>query len=183
MKGLTQKMIELYYDGELSPGKAREVEELIERSPEWRESLERVALLGDLLREAGEETASNASLDGFVERVSERIKLEKEPGVLERSLVWLGEFKRNKKTIWVPTAVAAAAAVALILAIPLAPDAPVDRMRDSGGSKNEIWLASGSTPSTSEIESVDFGEGSGSVYQLGDGHGGKNGVVWIVEGR
>ena len=183
MKGLTQKMIELYYDGELSPGKAKEVEELMARSPEWRESLERVELLGDLLRSAGEDAVSKTSFDGFVERVSERTKLEKEPGVVERSLVWLGEFRQTRKAIWVPTAVAAAAAIAVMLALPLAPDSPAHKAQEPSGSKDEVWLAASRASLTSKIESVDFGDGSGRVYQLSDGRGGKAGVVWIVEER
>ncbi len=186
MAKLNQKLLERYYDGELSPGKARKVEQLLGESPEHQASLKKMTQMGDLLRQANEETLENVSFKHLEQRVAAGISKEEDAPLLEQLKVWTQEFFSYRKAVWVPTAVIAGVAIAVLSVLPLAtssqvePETPI--MSDPG-----TWMAADKTSKGgSKIESVTFDDTekpSESKFKVSkvDGQNGSIGVVWIVE--
>jgi len=182
MKRLTEELIERYHDGELGPKERERVEDLLERSPAWRRSLEGVARLRSLLCLMNEESLGNVSFEGFAKRVANGIVREPRPGVGERIRVLAEEIFQHRRAIWVPCAAVVAAAAAVLLVLPFAASAPPRPA--SSGTEGGTWMAAAEiVPAAggSRIESVDFGGAAGMVYDVNDGRGGTAGVVWIVE--
>ncbi len=186
MVKLNEKLLARYYDGELSPKKARSVEQLLRQSPEHQESLRKMAQIGDLLRMANEETVDRVSLEGFAEQVEAGIAEERASSLSERLKVWIQEFVTYRKPVWIPAAALVAAAIAVLLVVPLSPPGPVEPQTPATAS-NDTWMAA-DQPSKrgSKIESVTFddtgksGEGKFEVSKI-DGKNGSIGVVWIVD--
>ena len=122
MAKITQDLLERYLDGELKPQKARQVERLLEESPEHQESLSELAKIGDLLRLMNEERLSDVSFEGFKSQVDRQIRTaEQRPSLLSRARVWAAEFFNHRRVVWVP---AAATVGALALALVLLPTGP-----------------------------------------------------------
>ncbi|MDJ0764766.1 MAG: hypothetical protein QNJ97_17430 [Myxococcota bacterium] len=182
MPKLTQKLLEQYHDGELSPRKARWVEQQLRNSPEHAEALKKIAKMGTLLNLMAEETLSDVSFEGFETRVAAGIRTAARPGLKERINVWVSEFITHRRTIWVPTAGIATAAIAVLIALPFV-SGPT-RTPPPGSHIEEIQLTSHSpSPSAvgSTIVSVRMGQANGWKYQLKDDSGGTIGVAWIAE--
>ncbi len=182
MAKLTEKMLARYYDGELSPKQAQKVEKILAESKAHESSLNNMVRIGDLLRLMNEENLNDVSFDGFHEKVKTGIKRQQTPGIMERIGVWVSEFFEYRPAIWVPSFAVAAAAVALLLILPIVTGSP--ETAPSSAPTPDIWMAANDTqPVTfgSRIESVSFGEADGLKYDITNGQGGTVGVVWIVE--
>ena len=186
MVKLNEKLLARYYDGELSPKKARQVEQLLQQSPEHQESLRKMARIGDLLRMANEETVDRVSFEGFAERVEAGIAEERASSLSEKLKVWLQEFAAYRKPVWVPAAVLVVAASAVMLILPLTTSRPADP-EPPAVAQNGTWTASDETSRAgSTIESVTFddtektGRDKFEVSKV-DGQNGSIGVVWIVD--
>ena len=148
MTKLTHELVERYLDGELKPRKAREVEQLLEASPEHRETLETVGKIGDLLRLMNEENLKDVSFEGFKSQIDREIRADTRPSLLSGAKIWVTEFLDNRRVVWVP---AAAAAGALALALIFLPSGP----KGSGGvltsHKTDNGIQLRTTPLTSGI--------------------------------
>ena len=184
MAKLTQELLERYHDNELRSSKVKEVEKLLSDSPDHQQSLREMARIGDLLRLMNEESQEAVSFDGFEHRVRAGIKTAQAPGFAERLRIWTSEFFEHRQAIWIPSVAVAGAAAAILLILPLFADQSGQLRHPSPSDKGEIWMASDSNSSLqlhSTIELVNFGEATGSKYEISDGQGGTVGVVWIEE--
>jgi anti-sigma factor RsiW len=171
MAKLNQKLLERYYDGELRPDQAKQVEEALAETPALKASFEETARLGDLLRLMNEESLEDVSFNGFEARVRSGIANEKTTGVFERLRVWAADFFAYRKPVWVPAvAVVGACAVALVIA-PMIMEPPVQQVNPPHRVFNDNQ--------GSKIESVTFNDAEGAKYEVKDGQGGTVGVVWI----
>lgn len=182
MAKLTHELLERYVDGELRPHRARQVERLLDDSPEFQSSLDEIVQLGDLLRMADEEQLKDVSFEGFRTQVERDIRAASTPpGLAERLKVWASEFFDNRRAIWVP-AVATIGAVALVVAfLPVGPHQSATLSSGPNMTTQPIQLHTSASPLLSRIDSVDFGDFSGRQYSIDDDRGGKVGVVWINE--
>ncbi|MCP4601549.1 MAG: hypothetical protein GY847_13725 [Proteobacteria bacterium] len=182
MAKLTEELLERYHDGELSPRKAKWVEQRLKESPEHRNSLEKMVRMKQLIHLMNEEALTDVSFAGFKERVEIGIKREQGSGAWERLKVWAAEFFEHRQVIWVPSAAVATVAIAVLIALPFVTGTPAESTYDNAN--NGIWMAS-NTPGVeapgSTIVSINFGGATGEKYDIPDGQGGTVGVVWIVE--
>ena len=186
MVKLNEKLLARYYDGELSPRKARQVEQLLRESPEHQESLRKMSQIGDLIRMANEETVDRISFADFGEHVKAGIAEEQASSPAERLKVWFQEFFAYRKPVWVPATAVVAAAIAALLVFPLSSPGPAEPMDPATGG-NGTWMAADHTSKGgSKIESVTFddteksGDDKFEVSKI-DGQNGSIGVVWIVD--
>jgi anti-sigma factor RsiW len=184
MAKLTDELIERYYDGELSPKKAKWVEKQLAESPEHQARLEKMSRMSGLLHLMEKESLADVSFAGFEQRVKAGIRSQQKPGFAERARVWLGEFFEHKQVVWIPSAVVVTAVLAVMIALPFMTAAPPSP--DKGVRENEIWAASDTSrvePPSSAIVSVNFGKATGKQYDVPNAKGGTVGVVWIVESQ
>jgi anti-sigma factor RsiW len=187
MAKLNQKLLARYYDGELSPRKARKIEQLLSRSPEHQEALKKMTQIGELLRLANEEKLESVSFERLEQQVAAGISREEDSSPLEQLKVWFSEFFSYRKVVWVPTAVVAGATLAVLLILPLTTPTPVVEDKAPTGDRNGTWMASDDTSKGgSKIESVTFddtGDSKDSKFEVSkiDGQNGSIGVVWIVD--
>ena len=186
MVKLNEKLLARYYDGELSPKKDRQVEQLLRQSPEHQESLRKMTQIGDLLRMANEETVDRVSFEGFAQQVEAGIAEERASRLSEKVKVWLQEFGTYRKPIWGPSAVLVASAIAVLLILPLTTSRPGEP-ETPAIAQNGTWMASDeASRAGSTIESVTFddtdksGQDKFEVSKV-DGQNGSIGVVWIVD--
>jgi hypothetical protein len=186
MAKLNQKLLERYYDGELSPSKARKVEQLLSKSPEHQASLKKMTQVGNLLRLANTEALENVSFERLEKRVAAGISKDEETPLIEQLKVWVREFFSYRKAVWIPTAVVAGAAIAVLLVLPLTTSSQIEPETPIV-SDPETWMAGDDTSKGgSKIESVTFDdtkESGESTFQVSkvDSQNGSIGVVWIVE--
>jgi anti-sigma factor RsiW len=180
MANINQKLLERYYDGELSPKKAKQIEDQLANDAEHRESYRQMSQIGDLLRLMNEEDLNTVSFDGFEQRVAAGISVEEKPGMLEQLGIWISEFFAYRKAIWIPTTAAVGIAMVALLIVP----AVLRSNIFNGASPPAIVTYEASIARTgSKIESVTF-EGMTAVdYRVSkiDGQDGTIGVVWIVD--
>lgn len=183
MAKLTDEMIERYYDGELSPKKAKWVEKQLEGSPEHQKRLERMSRMSGLLHLMEKESLEDVSFAGFEQRVKAGIEREAKPSFTDRARVWAAEFFEHKQVVWVPSAVMAAAVLAVVIAQPFMTAPPTSRGGSPGD--DQIWTAGAprSEAPSSAIVSVNFGQSTGKRYDVQSSGGGTVGVVWIEESQ
>ncbi len=177
MRKLTPDLLERYIDGDLKPKKARQVERLLSESPDHQEAYSELTQIGDLLRLMNEENLANVTFEGFKSQVEHQILSEdKLPPLVSRIGVWLTEFLDHRRVVWIPTV---ATITALTLALVLLPFFSIHTASETPN--NGIQLYSSPSPLISRIDSVDFGDLTGTHYTIKDNQGGTVGVVWINE--
>jgi hypothetical protein len=178
MARVTQDELARYRDGELSASARQRVEEAL------RTYLERLDRLGDLLRVAHEELASQVSFEGFAERVAAGIHAAEKPGVGERIRVWLEEFFEHRRAVWIPAVSAVSAVAALLLVLPLL-HGPMPAAPAPQGTAGVIWAASADSaastavPRGSEAILANRGQVTGWEFTVPNDRGEPIGVVWL----
>lgn len=181
MDRLTQEELARYHDGELSDEERERIEAALAAAPAGdRAYLGRLDRIGDLVRLMNEEELAQVSFDGFADRVAAGIRAAGPPPLAERARIWVSEFVEHRRIVWIPAASLAAAAIALVVAIPAlrAPDGAAAPSRAAAG---PIWAASAAAavPHGSEAILANRGEATGSEYALANDRGEKLGVVWV----
>ncbi len=178
----TEKKLARYYDGELNEKRSKQVEQMLSESEEYSENIRSMARLGDLLRAADEENQSKVSFEGFDKRVMNSLETKKQVSFGERIKVWTNEFFEHRKVVWVPATSLAAAAVALLLAMPFFAGAPKHSEGDIVNTRQQTWVASTEKASPgSEAILVNRDEATGTSYQIEKEPGEFIGVIWISE--
>ncbi|MDD5306932.1 MAG: zf-HC2 domain-containing protein [Deltaproteobacteria bacterium] len=187
MEHVTREMLEQYHDGELRGRGAGAVESHVAACPQCKTELGKLGRMRNFLVLMSESEVADVSFEGFASRVDARIERERRPELGERLSVWLGEFFEHRRVVWIPAAVAVAAVLAVVLAIPFVSGGPAVAPLPAGGG---IRLASAPPAAPvegrtvgSEIASVSYGSLSGMVFEVADGRGGTAAVVWINENR
>ena len=183
MAKLDEKLLAKYYDGMLRKKKAKQVEKLLESSPEDQESLAKMSRMSDLLQLMNEESLSDVSFAGFDKRVAIGVKQDQKPSFADKITLYLNEFFEHRRVIWVPATAVAAVALAVVIATPFmngqqnTPYVPDDQVRFTQANTH---VYEESMPG-STIVSMSNGETQGLKYDLKDGKGSTVGVAWIVE--
>jgi anti-sigma factor RsiW len=182
MSKISENLLNRYYDGDLKESKAKKVEAFLAGSEEAQKRLNDISRISEYITIMHNEQIKAADFDGFDKRVLNMIetKQSKTPFV-ESVKVWLLEFLRYRKKIWIPaTSVVAAAALMLFIvtAVPAnRPDLPFAK-----GITAQTWQASTSESQTgSEVKIISAGNMNGKEYNLRNANGETIGVVWIQE--
>jgi len=180
---LEDERLQQFFDGELPPEEESKVRQVIEASAEERARLEALERLRSLLRIAAEDAASDLDSDGLYGRIRHGID---HPGgkAIEGGLRVVGGAPGPVEgwKVWIPTAAGLAVAAAVLLAV-LRPweGAPVVRS-PQGDERVEVEATTTTViepPLGSEIEEVDFGENTGTVFAVQGEAGEPIAVVWI----
>jgi len=163
--------LDRFADGDLGSRRARKVALHLEGCTECSCAVERIRATGGALRSAFDEALAEGPLDGFADRVMERLSVPPEAPLpwAARASAWLGEFFKHRKRVWAPSlALATSAAVALVLVVAFrtAPT-PMDR-----------------SPAGSSIVSVSFGSTvNGAVFEMEDKDGSTTAVIWVDDAK
>ena len=209
MKPTSHLTLMRYFDGELTPEEAAEVERHLLRDPHAGRVAEDLDLLGDVVRDAALRHASAhddladavmARLDdgqpraapelGQVPRVSEAARVRVAPGA-GRSPAKVAAF------VGVSLALAAGAALVLRTSGPSGPDlvsrgpassisapqhAPVEPQELAAGSSDAADPAAPESSASAAIETVDFGSSAGTIFLAGEENGEETTpVVWVMD--
>lgn len=201
--GLEDDKLNLYFDGELPESEAAEVRRLLEESADDRARLEQLERLRTYVALAAEEMAADVPSDSLFEQVRSGIADKRSAGYHEPFRVLPGEKKGDKRApeprrhgveswrVWGPAAAVAAVAAAFLLFIwsgedpsqtAAGTDAAQEDQGDATSTEVEIEELAVSTiepPQGSEVEEVDFGGNTGTVFAVQGEAGEPIAVVWI----
>ncbi len=186
MGKLTDRLLQQYADGELSPSKAEMVARLLTEQAESQAYVQELSKLGDFVRLMNRESLEEVNFEGFSGGVAHKIRQAEQRGdVWEKIKVAVSEFFDHRRVVWVPSAAVAAALLAAVLLTPLFLGGPKGGPATSALRDDIQLLTSAPTEASrkqlSRIVSVDFGDAKGSSFAVDDDRGGTVGVVWIVE--
>ncbi len=179
---LRDDLLQQYFDGELPPAEAADVRELLEKNEEARARLAQLGRLHDLVRLAAEELGDDVDGNALYERVEKGIESGRGLRVIG------GPGRRRGIEAWrvaVPVVgLAAAAAILFVLLRPGdgAPGGPIARVDVEGSDLVEIDDTSMlvvEPPEGSEVEEVDFGHNTGTIFAVEGEAGEPIAVVWI----
>jgi negative regulator of sigma E activity len=199
-----------YFDGELTPEEAAEVERQLQRDPAARRVADDLDLLGDVVRNAALERA--AAHDDLIDSVMARLDAETPEARAEvRQLPTSLDAARTRRgpvTGRSPVKVAALVGVSLALAAGAAlvlrtsrpettelvsqrPGASVlvpDELAARGphelaaGAADAAELAISESSASASIETVDFGSSAGTIFLAGEEDGQETTpVVWVMD--
>jgi len=184
---LDDDTLQRYYDGDLSPLEARTVRAQIEADPAAQGRLARLERLSDMLGIAAEEMGSGLDSSALFAGIEKDLKREQQVGLGERFRVIAGEWREHKRgaVISVGGAMAIAAA-ALLIVVGRGPDESsqarsMPRPREERKERlAEIAPVEAPSVHGSQIENVDFGQNTGTVFEV-ENAGVKTAVVWIAD--
>ncbi len=198
------QQIQRFSDGELDKRRARDVEAHIRDCPKCTVTVNQLEKIGQLVQLAAHQINIDVNMDGFADAVLERIsdeKAEQSVSWREKIKVWLGEFVRYQRRIWVPTFATAGVAGATLLVVigvaqqqqisasdlpstPLSSDSASMIGAGSLSSSSNVMPGAGSLPPGSNVLSVSFGSSvDGALFQLEGKDGSTTAVIWVDEGK
>jgi len=167
-----------YFDGELAAGPANEVAAHVERCEVCAAELRGLRQLRRLVTLAAEEGGREVDFGALFARIERDVKSQPRAGLMERVAFGMRQSSRTQQ-IFVPVAAAAlAAAAAVLLFVRPGVQPPVEQGRPS---QPEARISTPVPPSepNSEVEQVDFGEKTGTVFEVALADGVSTEVVWI----
>jgi len=164
----TDRELMLFFDGELDPARAGEVEAHVSSNPRARAILTALRQETDLLASAALEQASRA--DSIADDVMAAI--EKEPS--RPSVVPVRQLRRSRSVLIAGAFLAAAAAVALAVFLP-------HKMPQDARSSLSGKVADDPGFVGAVIEIVDFGARPGTIFYVPSEDESTTAVVWLTE--
>lgn len=177
------ELLQRYHDGELEPEQCERVRALVARDPSARARLERLALVGSLVRELARDSEHALPAD-FTDRIMARIGHSPQP---QASAAPVTPLRRSRLTAVGAAAAALAFAAAAALWLRAAPPHPLALHSPStiGGPvaspPAEAALASAAFDAPPvAIESVDFGATRGAIFLVSAGVTDTM-VVWTLD--
>lgn len=175
---LRDDTLQQYFDGELSPAEADEVRAALEKNADARARLAELGRLSNLVRLAAEDLGSGVDANDLFARVQRGI--ESTHGLR----VVAGGGRRHGLEGWriaVPiVGLAAAAAILFALFRPTDEAAPVVEVEDVDIVEvDEPSMLIVEAPQGTEVEEVDFGNNTGTIFAVEGDAGEPIAVVWI----
>ena len=184
--GLSEEKLHRYFDGELDASEAEEVRLALERSEEDRKKLEQLERLHSLIQMTADDVSADVASDDLFAGIRDGIAGNKATGRAHPLRVLEGEHRPNRLEGWKIAAaggmgLAVAAAVLLFV---LAGDKDLPIADNPQRAEPEVEIAeTGLTtidgPQGSEVEEVDFGGNTGTVFEVQGEAGEPIAVVWI----
>lgn len=199
-----EELLQQYFDGELAPTLAAQVEAQLERDPAYAAQYRSLRRLREMISMSAEEIARDVDFDALYGRIETGVEsADGQTGLLGRLVVWWHELLEHR-----PLTLAAAGAFAGLVAIAVTrlavTDAPSPRADRAAGEarvgagpaehpgaagaaaakdetaryakprKSKVALAQ-----NSEVVQVDFGDNTGTVFEIALADGVSTPVVWI----
>lgn len=186
---LDDDTLQRYYDGDLSPLEERVVRARIDADPDAQMRLARLERLSDILGIAAEEMGSGLDSASLFAGIEASLKKEPQPGMGERLRVIAGEWSEHKRGVVISLGAAAAIAAAALLVVvdrgPTDDSQARSAPRPREERKERLAEAAPNVPAAepvhgSQIENVDFGKNTGTVFEI-ENAGVKTAVVWIAD--
>ena len=177
-----EELLQQYFDGELAPASAAEISRHLEHCDPCSRRHRALLSLHDAIGRAAEESAKDVDFDALFARIEQGVREQPAPGLAERTQVWWREqLDQRSRGRWMPAAGAlAAAAAVLLLVVRALPTPGPEDITESAPAPSETETAPTETASAgSEVVDVDFGESTGTVFEVALDDGNSTPVVWI----
>lgn len=179
---LEDEKLQRYFDGELDEAEAEEVAKAIASSEDDRARLEQLGRLRDFVRMAMEgPAAEDLGSDALFDRVRAGIANSEPPAAPGPALRVVEGGAARRRNVWIGAGAVVALAAGILLAILIGDGgtgAPVSsRPRQEPLPEPIAVVEEG--PHGSEVEQVDFGENTGTVFAVEGDSGEPIAVVWI----
>ena len=171
------------FDGELTEGEERVVRRDVSKEPLEKERLARLERRGDLVRFSADDASANIDADALFAKIEAGVAADKSP----RLELIKGQKKQRTMGIAVTAfAVAAAVAIAFFVGPGLVGTGGGEQARHPMDDPREVLVEHDPAvlvhpPSGSEVEHVDFGANTGTVFEVQGEEGQPLAVVWIAE--
>lgn len=170
---LDDDTLQRYFDGDLTPVEEVRVRAEVERSPTAQARLKELAQLSELLRSTLHEAGAGLDADALFAGIQSDIRKQTALGFGERLRLMSSEWIEHRKAVLVPTvaSLAVAAAALVVLMVPRETSDPVAQT---------VPGVSAPAVKGTRIENVDFGESTGTVFEV-ESQGVGAAVVWIAD--
>jgi anti-sigma factor RsiW len=182
---LDDDTLQRYYDGELSPVEERAVRARVESDASAQARLAELEKLSALLRTAADEMGAGLDSNALFAGIQADLKKDAQLGAGAKLRVIREEWSEHRRGAVIGLAFAGAVAAAALLAVLTPGPGPSDELARSASRPEKTRLAEVTPPaqprpSGSSVENVDFGENTGTVFEI-ESEGVKTAVVWIAE--
>jgi anti-sigma factor RsiW len=168
--------LQRYYDGDLTPLEEHGISQRLEGDADAQKRLARLAKLSELFQESASELARNVDSQALFAGIEAQLEKAKQPGFGQRLRVITSEWVEHRRTTLVPLFAAGAVAAATLLVV-LRPVQQPPESDDAQATNSSVPVAA---VHGSQIENVDFGSSTGTVFEIED-RGVAVAVVWITE--
>jgi anti-sigma factor RsiW len=173
------ELLSRFIDDELEPAELREVEGLLERDPHAATHVEGLLAMRGLVAEAHEAQLPAIDADALFAGIERELAISTGARPAQAApqtapVVSLDARRRQRRAV-VPVLASLAAAAAALLVF-LGPRAA----RDVASDTPQAQLGATPGPSGSQIDDVDFGGSTGTVFEI-DNEGVSAAVVWISD--
>lgn len=169
------ELLSRFIDDDLAPAEQREVEGLLERDPRAAAHVEGLLAMRGLVAEAHESKLPTLDADALFAGIERRLADEAHlaPPKAEPAISLDARRRQRRAVVPVLASLAAAAAALLVFLGPRA-------ARDMAGDAPQAEVGAAPGPSGSQIDDVDFGGSTGTVFEI-DNEGVSAAVVWISD--
>lgn len=176
---LDDEILQRFYDGDLSPVEEHAVRARIAEDTGAQRRLQALERLSALMHVATEEAAVGLDSDAMFAQIERQIAQDQSSGFGGRLRVITSEWVSSKRQVLLPFAAAAAAAAVVALMF-FTQDSQDDTARS--GHKREAVRVAENAPTVhgSRVEQVDFGQSTGTVFEI-ESRGIATAVVWIAD--
>ena len=200
-----EEVLHRYFDGELQASEAATVRGHLASCEHCTARHSALSTLRQMITVAAEESSRDVDFDRAFLRIEREVRAEaREQGLFERAVGWLKTtLQEQPERLWAPAlGVAAAAALLLVLgredrgpevaqsaqpalepaaeATAAAGTGPVGTASGTAGSEPTAGLPEGALAmASSEVVKVDFGDQTGTVFEVAVADGIYTQVVWI----
>jgi anti-sigma factor RsiW len=155
---LSREILNGLIDAELSVGEARRAREHLGGCAACDAAFQVGEAMRSLTRDALLAAAEDVSFEAMQARIATRIAVERPLGFGDRATLWLSEFFRYRRPVWIPAGALAAAAIVLAV---LAPGGEAQAM----GSSRVLSVASpAGAPIVFDVENQDGATSTGIVW-------------------
>ena len=175
---LDDDLLQRFYDGDLTPEEERKVRAEIAQSSAAQKRLEELSRLSELFRTLPMPAVQQLDSDAMFAGIERGIEAQKALGFGGRLRLVVSEWGEHKKGMFVP-ALASMAVAAAALVILLSPRHAQD-LKSGTDTTEAPPLAMATLVHGSIVEDVDFGESTGTVFEV-ENAGVSAAVVWISD--
>ncbi len=185
-KPIDDDTLQRYYDGDLSPLEASSVRAAVLASPAAQKRLDELARLSEMMKVAAEEVGAGLDADALFADIRGGLEKDARGEGGERLRVITSEWLEHKRGMVAPflggLAVAAAALLIVNRTSEPEPSGGEAVAREAPLPKEErrTALASRDEVQGSRVEDVDFGDSTGTVFEI-ESQGVATAVVWISD--
>jgi anti-sigma factor RsiW len=171
----------MYFDAELSEGQSAIVRRHLTACADCKGRLDVLERLHSFVEMVARDTSADLPAEEMFARVEKGISQQQKAGFGERFRVTVSEtIEHRRSSVIVPVVAALAAAAVVLGVLVMGDDAAPEQARPILKRAREM-LAEDATPSPSgtSVHDVNFGESTGTVFQVEDAEGSSFAVVWI----